>query len=67
MKSTRIAITLVLLASLPLTAAGREERRTPIVAAIEKISPSVVNRATSSSATRAAGGRLAASRSARAS
>ncbi|HQQ77132.1 MAG TPA: trypsin-like peptidase domain-containing protein [Thermoanaerobaculia bacterium] len=44
MKSTRLAFALAALAaSLPLSAAGREERRTPIVAAIEKISPSVVN------------------------
>jgi serine protease Do len=44
MKSTRLAFAFATLAaSLPLGAAGREERRTPIVAAIEKISPSVVN------------------------
>jgi serine protease Do len=45
MKSTRLAIALAALAAvLPLSAAGgREERRTPIVAAVEKIGPSVVN------------------------
>jgi serine protease Do len=49
MKSTRLASAIplafaALAAALPLAAAGgREERRTPIVAAIEKISPSVVN------------------------
>ncbi|HEY3350376.1 MAG TPA: trypsin-like peptidase domain-containing protein [Thermoanaerobaculia bacterium] len=44
MKSTRLAFAFAALAvSMPLEAAGREERRTPIVAAIEKISPSVVN------------------------
>ena len=38
------AILAALAATLPLSAAGsREERRTPIVAAVEKIGPSVVN------------------------
>ncbi len=45
MKSTRLVLVLATLAAcLPLAAAGgREERRTPIVAAVEKIGPSVVN------------------------
>jgi serine protease Do len=45
MKSTHLAIVFAALApALPLSAAGgREERRTPIVAAVEKIGPSVVN------------------------
>jgi serine protease Do len=48
MKSTHLAIALATIATLtatfPLAASGgREERRTPIVAAVEKIGPSVVN------------------------
>lgn len=42
--STRPVLFGVLCAALPLAAAGgREERRTPVVAAVEKIGPSVVN------------------------
>lgn len=45
MKSTRLALVFgALAAALPLAATGgRDERRTPIVAAVEKIGPSVVN------------------------
>jgi serine protease Do len=43
-KSTRLLLAAAALAALPLAAAGgRDERRTPIVAAVEKIGPSVVN------------------------
>jgi serine protease Do len=44
-KSTRLAFAFAILGvGLPLAAAGnRDERRTPIVAAVEKIGPSVVN------------------------
>jgi len=43
-KSTRLAFVLIALcAALPLAADTRDQRRTPIVAAVEKIGPSVVN------------------------